>query len=459
LLAANPPEPWSVPTLADWHCGGDENGDQVGYAVAPAGDIAGDGYGDVLVGAPTDRLDTDKEGVVSLYNGGPAGLPATPDWQAGGGQQGSLFGVAVAGVGDVNGDGYDDVLVGASGFNDGINKKGAAFLYLGPLDGVASSPDWSFVGDQKDSLLGAAVAGAGDVNGDGLDDFVIGAPGQSRDETSEGAAFLFLGSDVSISQVPAWTYYGGQAAAGLGTSVAGARDANGDGYDDVLVGAPGYSLSYEDEGIVLLFFGTPDGLTASSGWQALGGQPDARFGTSVAGAGDVDADGYDDLLVGAPGYAIELLVYGAAFLFQGGDSLPATFPAWMSRADQPASGFGRAVTGAGDVNGDGYDDVAVGAYTHTGDQRAEGAVFVFCGSTQGLGSRPGWQVEGDKADTEFGYALGLVESLRGDGLASLLVGAPRYRQVTEPEGRALAFYGPLEPHHHLYLPLLRSEGP
>jgi hypothetical protein len=459
LQAANPPEPWSVPALADWYCGGDESGDQVGHAVAPAGDIDGDGYGDVLVGAPYDRLDASREGVVSLFRGSPAGLPTTPDWQVGGGQQGSLFGAAVAGVGDVNGDGYDDVLVGAPGFNDGVNKKGAVFLYLGPLDGTATAPDWSFVGDQKDSLLGAAVASAGDVDGDGLDDFLIGAPGQSVAQTSEGAAFLFFGSDASISPVPEWSYYGGQPAAGLGTSVAGGGDVDGDGYDDVLVGAPGYGFYYEDEGTALLFFGTQDGLAASPGWQALGGQSDARFGTSVAGVGDVDADGYDDLLVGAPGYATGLLVHGAAFLFRGDDPLPASSPAWMSHADQLASGFGRAVTGAGDVNGDGYDDVAVGAYTYTNDQAAEGATFIYYGSPGGLSSRPGWQAEGDKADTEFGYALGLVVSLQGDGLASLLVGAPRYRQSTEPEGRALAFYGPLEPRHYLYLPLLRSEGP
>jgi len=361
LQAAHPPGSRSLPVSADWFCAGDQSGDQVGYAVNHAGDVNGDGYGDVIVGAPYDRLDSDKEGVVSLFNGSSTGLPTTPDWGAGGGQKGSLFGAAVASAGDVNGDGYDDLLVGAPGFIDGANKKGAAFLFLGPLDGPGTAPAWFLIGDQKDSLFGAAVAGAGDVNGDGLDDFVIGAPGQSVNETSEGAIFVFFGSDGSISQVPDWSCHGEQAAASLGTSVAGAGDVNGDGYDDVLVGVPGYSLGHEGEGAALLFLGAETGLATSPHWQALGGQPDARFGTSVAGAGDVDRDGYHDLLIGAPGYATTDSVSGAAFFFNGDEPVPGDTAGWMGWAGQPASGFGQAVAGAGDVNGDGYDDVAVGA--------------------------------------------------------------------------------------------------
>ena len=101
----------------------------------------------------------------------------------------------------------------------------------------------------------------------------------------------------------------------------------------------------------------------------------------------------------------------------------------------------------------------MGAYTYTNDQGLEGAVFVYYGSPGGLTARPGWQAEGDKADTQFGYTVDLVVSLRGDGLASLVVGAPRYRQGTEPEGRAMVYYAPLEPIYRIYLPLLRCEGP
>ena len=445
--------------LADWFYGGDETGDEVGYAVGHAGDVNGDGYGDVVVGAPHDRPEIVTEGAAVLFHGGPGGLGIIPDWEAGGGQSGSLFGAAVAGAGDVNGDGFDDLLVGAPGYNDGVNKKGAAFLFFGASYGLEANPAWSLIGDQKDSLLGAAVAGVGDVNGDGFDDFAIGAPRQSLDEEGEGAVFFFFGSDEPLLQVPDWSYYGGQAAAGLGTSLAAAGDVAGDGYDDVLVGAPGYYSDYDDEGAVLLFLGAETGLAPSPGWQALGGQEDALLGTSVAGAGDVDGDGYDDLLAGAPGYASAEVVTGAAILFYGSDPMPDSTARQVVRGGQPASGFGHAVAGAGDVNGDSYDDVVVGAHMYTGDQRAEGAVFIFFGSASGLSGQPGWQAEGDKADTEFGHAVGLAANLREGSLASIVAGAPRYRQGTEPEGRAFVFYGPLHPRYGAYLPLIQNEGP
>jgi hypothetical protein len=327
---------------------------------------------------------------------------------------------------------------------------------------LQSSPAWLFVGDQKDSLLGAAVAGVGDVNGDGCDDFAIGAPQQSVGEASEGAVYFFYGRDGPIPQVPDWTYSGGQAGALLGTSVSAAGDVNGDGRHDLLVGAPGHDADHEDEGAVLLFFGAEAGFATAPDWQALGGQLDAHLGTSVAGAGDVDGDGYDDLLAGAPGYVVADANIGAALLYYGDDPLPGATAGWLARGNQAASGFGRAVDGAGDVNGDGYADVIVGAYLYTGDQRAEGVVFVFYGSADGLNSQPGWQAEGDKADTEFGYALGLVSNLRWGQQTSVVVGAPRYRQGTEPEGRAFAFYGPLQPNykdHRVYLPLIQHEQP
>ncbi|HSJ58982.1 MAG TPA: integrin alpha [Anaerolineae bacterium] len=446
----------SLAPSADWFFGGDENGDQVGYSVGSAGDVNGDGYGEVVIGAPRDGLTTDREGVVSLFYGKQAGLPDEVDWQAGSGQRGSLFGAAVAAAGDVNGDGYDDVLIGAPAFSDGVNAKGAAFLFFGSAAGLESEPAWSTVGTQKDGLEGHAVAGAGDVNGDGYADLIVGVPGWSAAAMSEGAAYLFFGSAGSISQTPDWSYYGGVASAQLGASVAGAGDVNGDGYDDILVGAPGYSVDHTGEGTILLFLGGDTGLDPAPDWQALGGQPGARLGTSVSSAGDVNGDGYDDLLAGAPHPYAEDGNPGEAFLFYGRAPLPSQH-VLLSIDHREAVQFGRAVGGSGDADGDGYDDVLVGAYLFTFDQRQEGAAFLFYGSAGGLKTQAGWHAEGDKADTEFGYSVDVVPRLRGEGPASLVIGAPRYRQGTDPEGRAFVFYGPLSARHYFYLPLVSRQ--
>ncbi|MBN1657397.1 MAG: FG-GAP repeat protein [Anaerolineae bacterium] len=424
----------------------------MGYAVGSAGDLNGDGHGDVAVGAPKDRLALDKEGVVSVFYGRSQGLPGTPDWQIGSGQSGSGFGAAVAGAGDVNGDGYDDLLIGAPEFKYDGNTKGAVYLFLGSSTGLEAEPNWFTIGDQKDGRYGAAVAGAGDVNGDGYDDWLVGAPQQSCADLGEnhGVVYLFLGGVEPIDPAPYWEYRGDCPVALAGTSVAGAGDVNGDGYDDIAAGAPGYTGDLLREGAVLLFLGSDTGPGPTPDWHAVGGQEDARMGTSVTGAGDVDGDALDDLLAGAPHYDTAHDDTGAAFLFYGRDPVPVGSPALLSPPLSSGSLFGCAVAGGGDLDGDGYDDVIVGACYATMDQRQEGAVFAFYGSREGVSSSSGWHAEGDKADTEFGYASALVTGIRGEGVGSVIVGAPGYRLHTDPEGCAVGFYGPLAPAYPYY---------
>ncbi len=165
------------------------------------------------------------------------GLPrATSEWVVEGHERNASFGTSVASAGDVNGDGYDDVVVGAPLYGPG--DPGAAFLFLGSATGPSTAPDWAVWPHQAYASFGTSVASAGDVNGDGYDDVVIGAPFYGPDDG--GAAFLFLGSATGLSATPDWTTFGHQTNGELGTSVASAGDVNGDGYDDVVVGAPLY---------------------------------------------------------------------------------------------------------------------------------------------------------------------------------------------------------------------------
>ncbi|MEA3340920.1 MAG: integrin alpha, partial [Chloroflexota bacterium] len=222
--------------------------------------------------------------------------------------------------------------------------------------------DWGATGD----LLGWAVSTAGDVNGDGYADIIVGAPRYSNGETEEGAALLYLGGPGGPAASPAWTGESDQPYAWFGYSIAAAGDVNGDGYGDVIVGAPRYDITgtvaLTDAGQVFLYYGGPAGIVTSTVWITHAAQAHARFGSAVAAAGDVNGDGFGDVIVTANGYDAEETNEGAAFLYHGGPTGLDTTAAWaVHPTDQAYANFGRSASTAGDVNGDGYSDVIVGA--------------------------------------------------------------------------------------------------
>ncbi len=165
------------------------------------------------------------------------------------------------------------------------------------------------------------MAGAGDVNGDGYDDVIIGAYLFDNGETDEGAAFLYLGSPAGLGASPAWVADGAQTGAHFGDAVASAGDVDNDGFADVVVGAPTHDVTVSNEGRVYLFLGGSGGLTTSAAKVISGGQSDADFGATVAGAGDIDNDGPGELVVGAPRYDNGQADEGAAFAYKGVSSL------------------------------------------------------------------------------------------------------------------------------------------
>ncbi len=195
------------------------------------------------------------------------------DWIGEGGSSGALLGWHAESARDVNGDGYADVHGGAIQYTNGQSQEGAAYLYFGGPSGPAATADWIFECNQAGARCGFAVASAGDVNGDGYDDILVGADLYDHTAADEGRIFLFYGSPTGPASTPDWTMDAGQAGARLGTGVSGAGDVNGDGYDDFAVTASAYD----------------------------GAQPDAGGG------------GFDDLILGASQYAGQ----GGVFLFPG----------------------------------------------------------------------------------------------------------------------------------------------
>jgi hypothetical protein len=447
--------------LPDWYYEGDQKGAQFGYSVSTAGDVNGDGYDDVVVGAPVYNNGTENEGAVFVFYGTQfEGLQSFPAVTLSGNQKGARFGCSVGAAGDVNGDQYDDVIVGACDYNNGLSKEGRAFLFYGSNAGLGTTPGWTFDGGQKDAHLGFSVGSAGNVNGDAFDDIIIGAPQSSNGEMREGQAYVFRGSASGPITSTYWILEGNQAGALFGTSVATAGDANCDGYSDVIVGAPRFSDSQSAEGAIFLFYGSDVGLDVTPGWWVSSGQSESGFGTAVGTAGDINGDGCSDVIVGAPQYDNEQTEpdVGAAFVYHGAESGPGSGANWMAYSDYSLSGFGVSVGTAGDVNGDGYDDVIVGAhhYDYPGGEREEGAAFVYHGAEMGLHATAGRIFEGNKADTEFGYSVSTAGDANRDGFSDVIVGAPEYKHFTDPFGRAFGYFGPIsEPDFYLlYLPLI-----
>ena len=194
-------------------------------------------------------------------------LTETADTQLESDQAGARLGISVAGAGDVNGDGYADVIVGAYLYDAGETNEGAAFLFLGSASGIADGDPGTAAAqlesDQDSAYLGISVGGAGDVDGDGYADVIVGAWGYDAGETDEGAAFVFLGSASGIADgdpgTAAAQLESDQEGAYLGISVAGAGDVDGDGYADVIAGAYSYDAGETDEGAAFLFLGNGDG--------------------------------------------------------------------------------------------------------------------------------------------------------------------------------------------------------
>ena len=262
----------------------------------------GDGYADVIVGA--NQYGATDAGAAMVWhgsgsgvNGGTAGTPANAARTISGPAAGAHLGRSVATAGDVNGDGYADVIVGAPHYTNGQTEEGAAYVYLGSATGVAASWDNADEGNQAGAWFGQSVACAGDVNGDGYADVVVGAPLYTNGQSEEGRPSCGMARLGGISTTRDWWAEGNAAEAWYGSAVATAGDVNGDGYSDLIVGAYGAA---SQAGSVYVYHGGPDMPSTTANWTKRSNQEDAYFGWSVGTAGDVNGDGYADIIVGAP---------------------------------------------------------------------------------------------------------------------------------------------------------------
>ncbi len=425
---------------------GNMTGAYLGLSVATAGDVNGDGFGDVVAGEYGYSNGQTGEGAIQLYYGGGDPPAATPGWAAPGDFASSNYAWSVAGAGDVNGDGYDDYLVGDPTYSDGTaSGRGRVFLVYGSPFGPSGW--WAGIGGAAGDQLGVSAASAGDINGDGYDDIIVGA---HQGGAGVGKALVWYGRSGGLTAGQAAdSVVASAAGTQFGGSVAGAGDVNGDGYADVVVGAPADMSTVSGEGGVFLYLGGPGGLSHTVAWSAHGGQQDAHLGSSVAGAGDINGDGYSDLVAGAPDYDKPLsppfsLLDAGRILWALGGPLGPGAPGYVESGGNWR--LGGSVAFAGDVNGDGYSDVVAGATGYQPAISGEGGAFAFAGSSAGLNPNAIWTQAGGEAFAGFGSSVSSAGDIDGDGLSDVLVGAVFMDAGgSRDQGKAFVYRGPLTP--------------
>ena len=413
---------------ADGVISGSDPAGASGSSVAGAGDLDGDGLDDLLIGAVLGGPDATGAayvvagpglGAISLDSATATLIGVMPYDQAGS---------SVSGAGDIDGDGLADVIVGAPGVDAAVANVGAAYIVFGPLAGPQSlaAADVELIGQADFDAAGSSVAGAGDVDGDGWSDVLVGAPGHEVfDKDTPGAAYLVAGpvaGSVDLALATA-RLIGEVPEDDAGASVSSAGDVDGDGLSDVIIGAPGHDARGTDSGAAYVLLG-PIGGTLDLGdadHKLIGEMPVDVAGTSVAGVGDVDGDGLDDVLVGAPGHHGGAENRGAAYLVNGGGAATLS----LEDADATMVGIGPdamaglGVAGVGDVNGDGSVDLLIGA----NHGLSQGAAFVTYGPVSGTIGLQGADImlTGEVGD-RAGDRLAGAGDVDGDGLSDLVVG-------------------------------------
>ena len=380
--------------------------DFAGFAVSGAGDLNNDGFDDLVIGAYGADPRGSSSGQTYVVFGRARGFTADLElsslngsngFQINGIDENDLSGFAVSRAGDINGDGTDDLLIGAYGADPQGNFVGQTYVVFGQSGGFGATFNLSSLdgsngfqinGISSEDQAGFSVSAVGDINGDGLDDLIMGAPESDVNGFSSGQAYVVFGRSggfpttlnlASLNGSTGFRIDGLAQEHRLGLSVSGAGDLNGDGLGDIIVGAPGASPNGVGSGQSYVIFGQSGGFSAtlnlagldgSNGFRINGNGAEDASGSVVGAAGDLNNDGYDDLLIGAKDADPNGPSSGQSYVVFG---RPAGFPGTLELANLNGSnGFringiaaldrsGRSLSRIGDFNGDGVDDLLVGA--------------------------------------------------------------------------------------------------
>jgi hypothetical protein len=441
----------------------DADGDPEGYLYAwyGAGSVVGTG---ATLDLNLVRVGAEVYCEVSAYDGDDVGttltselltiqhqLSATAADMVLRGNVGEELGQAVGLGGDLTGDGFPDLALGAPAADQGGADSGVLYVVTRPIAGnyaIGTRAVATLWGDPA-AEVGASLSFAGDVDGDGVADLVVGAPGVSIFGAEAGAAYVLPGPFSGSRSIVGvgFEFLGSGDGARAGAAVRGAGDLDADGFDDVVVGAHGAD---SEAGAAYIAYGpiSAGGILDYVDVELTGEAAGDQAGSSVAGAGDFDGDGFDDLLIGALGESSVGSATGAVYLVFGP---PAGSGSLGSLADLKLIGegafdyVGHAVDGVGDTDGDGLDDIVVTARWEDGGGSSSGAAYLVLGGlsgTMGLASADAKFV-GTAANEQAGSAVAGIGDFDGDSLSDLLIGAEGGALGGASSGQVYMLQGPL----------------
>ncbi|MGZ8225791.1 MAG: beta strand repeat-containing protein [Methylococcaceae bacterium] len=379
---------------------------------------------------------------------------------------GDFLGYSISKIGDFNADGRDDFIIGAP---NSSTAAGAAYVLYGAANGLAypinlanlalNNEGFRIDGAVINSQLGSSVASAGDINGDGLTDLIVGAPGES-------AAYVVFGrangypNGLAVSSLDGVNGFriSGLANAQLGYSVNSAGDVNGDGFNDVIVSNGSANL-----GVGYVILGRNTGFQANLDVTALnGGNGFSITGATtnqsnfvVSSAGDFNADGVSDMIIGSWNASVAYLVFGHTAIFPAAIDLSLLNGGngFVLNDNTSSSQFGGAVAGAGDINGDNIADIVIGAPMASTDStnNQAGKSYVVFGSTAPFsssfnvstlnGGNGGFQIYGAATRDRSGWAVSGAGDINGDSIDDLAIGAPYSSYNGSASGTSYVLFG------------------
>ncbi len=385
-----------------------------GSKVSAAGDVDGDGTPDFMVSTPGLLSYYLATGYVTVYSGATGGVLYSLVSPV----PGDRFGFDVSQAGDVNNDGFDDFIVGIP--HDGTNGlySGAAMVY----SGVDGSVLYTYQGNAAGRTVGFSVAGLGDINNDGFDDFAVGKPSAIPFSSAPGIGRITVYSGIDGSVIRAHV---GAAGSQMGEEIANAGDVNGDGVNDILAGQPSFQANFNggSRGRTQVFSGADGALLHT----VTGTIDTAMAGATVDGVGDINGDGLADFIVGAPrGSTSTFLTVGNAKVFSGADASVL----FQVENDISSTVFAENVAGLGDVNGDGVGDFSV---SHGGRLSQNGGppiikptVMVFSGADYSLIAKLPANLSARS------HSADRIGDINGDGMSDIVVGS--FHQNGTPDG-------------------------